>query len=645
MGGNGAGPRGRRLTHRAWLAGGLLAALSACASPERTAPSLPPAAASLKPAAAAPDRLPEDEIIYFVMPDRFENGDPSNDRRGLAGGRLKHGFDPTHTGFYHGGDLAGLTAQLDYIEGLGATAIWLTPIFENKPVQGPPGMESAGYHGYWITDFTNVDPHLGTRAEFRAFVEAAHARGLRVYMDIITNHTADVIKYAECQGPDAPDAYRLTGRCPYRSLGAYPYTTRGGPDGAPINDGFLGDDPVHQTAENFARLTDPNHSYTVFIPPGEAAVKTPAWLNDPVYYHNRGHTDFRGEDSRYGDFAGLDDLMTAHPRVIEGFIDIYTGWISDYRVDGFRIDTAKHVNPEFWQAVIPALEAHARAEGIGHFHIFGEVYEFDPGQLAVFTRRDDLTTVLDFPFQAGVRAFVIDRAPGFDMGRLFEADHTYAPGAMMGRRLPTFLGNHDMGRFSGMLREAYPQMGDDEALARVRLAHAMMFLLRGVPTIYSGDEQGFVSDRGDQGAREPLFESRVESYNDNDLIGTDATTAARNFDTAHPLYQAIASLSALRRAEPALRRGDQRVRHAGLDDATLAVSRFQPDGSGEIVAAFNAEDRAMTLRFPVDGRSRTWSSLAGRCNSASPAAGAYAITVPPAGFVVCKSTWEPRDDG
>src|SRR5215210_5432257 len=99
------------------------------------------ALAALALAAAAPDyraRLPEDEVIYFLLPDRFENGDPSNDRGGLAGGRLNTGFDPADKGFYHGGDLQGLTRRLDYIQGLGATAIWLAPVFKNKAVQGPP---------------------------------------------------------------------------------------------------------------------------------------------------------------------------------------------------------------------------------------------------------------------------------------------------------------------------------------------------------------------------------------------------------------------------------------------------------------------------------------------------------------------------
>ena len=92
-------------------------------------------------------RLPEDELIYFLLPDRFENGDTTNDRGGLKGNRLAHGYDPTHKGFYHGGDLTGLIKRLDYLQAMGITAIWLAPVFKNKPVQGPPGQDSSGYHG------------------------------------------------------------------------------------------------------------------------------------------------------------------------------------------------------------------------------------------------------------------------------------------------------------------------------------------------------------------------------------------------------------------------------------------------------------------------------------------------------------------
>ena len=128
-----------------------------------------------------------------------------------------------------------------------------------------------------------------------------------------------------------------------------------------------------RTVENFARLTDPGYAYTPFVPPAEASVKVPEWLNSPIYYHNRGNSDFWGESSLHGDFVGLDDLMTENPRVVQGFIDIYGDWIERYRIDGFRIDTARHVDAEFWRAFVPAMLKRARAKGIPNFHIFGEV--------------------------------------------------------------------------------------------------------------------------------------------------------------------------------------------------------------------------------------------------------------------------------
>lgn len=177
-----------------------LAALALALTGCQMAP--PPNQDAADPAATGPVSAPlraalTREQFYFVMADRFANGDPSNDTGGIAGDRLAHGFDPTDKGFYHGGDLRGLIDRLDYIEGLGTTAIWLTPSFKNRAVQGAPGSESAGYHGYWITDFTQVDPHLGGTEALRELVDAAHARGMKVFMDVVANHTADVIARAE----------------------------------------------------------------------------------------------------------------------------------------------------------------------------------------------------------------------------------------------------------------------------------------------------------------------------------------------------------------------------------------------------------------------------------------------------------------
>jgi glycosidase len=570
-------------------------------------------------------RLPEDEVIYFLLPDRFENGDPKNDLGGFKGDRLKTGYDPTHKGYFHGGDIKGLINRLDYLQGMGITAIWFAPIFKNKPVQGPPGQESAGYHGYWVTDFTRVDPHFGSNDDFKALVDEAHRRGMKVYMDIIANHTADVIQYKGCP----------IQACGYRSIADYPYQRQGGPAGKAINPGFTGDGDRSQG--NFDRLTNPNFAYEVEVPAAEKNVKVPAWLNDPLWYHNRGNSEWNGESMTYGDFSGLDDLYTEHPRVVAGLIEVFGSWIDRFGVDGFRIDTAKHVNPEFWQAFVPAMMARANAKGIPNFHIFGEVYQdtMEPGTLAVHTRVDKYPSVLDFAFRAAALKSIAGEEGSGIWERLFFGDSLYEGGADKARQLPTFVSNHDAGRFSMFVRRALPKASDEEVLDRVSLAHAMLLLLRGVPTIYSGDEQGFVSDEGDQGAREDMFPSKVAIYNDNKLIGTNATTAVSNFDMAHPLYRQIATLAKVRTDTPALRRGRQLVRASGPKPGLFAASRFDPETGKEVLLLFNTSTQPISQNVVVEVGSQKFTALAGQCSPQASAPGSVKITLPPLGYAAC----------
>jgi glycosidase len=573
-------------------------------------------------------RTPGEEVIYFVLPDRFANGDSRNDRGGLTGDRLKTGYDPADKGFYHGGDLVGLTARLDYIQGLGATTIWLGPIFRNKPVQGPPGHESAGYHGYWITDFTDVDPHFGTRAQLKTFVDAAHARGMKVYLDIITNHTADVIQYRDCPA---------TG-CDYRSKADYPYVRQGGPEGMAINSGFLGDQAGQQTAANFARLTRSDYAYQPYVPKGEVAIKKPAWLNDPIYYHNRGNSRFAGESSTHGDFAGLDDLFTENPRVVQGFIDIYGQWIDDFGIDGYRIDTARHVNPEFWQAFVPAMLARAKARGVPNFHVFGEVYETEPGMLAKFTRVDGYPAVLDFAFQATVTDLVNGKVGTDRLAKLFSQDALYQGGAAAALQLPTFLGNHDMGRIGHFVRAAHPEASDGELLKRVTLAHAILMFTRGVPVIYYGDEQGFAGTGGDQDSRQDMFPSQVAGFNGDALIG-GAPAAGDHFRTDGALYQAISAMARTRAADPALRGGRQIVRAYDDKPGLFAVSRKAGPGDlgAETLVVFNTGLTPLAAQIEVDATSRAWRSVHGSCAATATAPGSYRVEIGPLDYMICVS--------
>lgn len=574
------------------------------------------------------ERLPEQEILYFLLPDRFAKSDPAPEIS-RSGDRLVTGYDPTDAKFYHGGSLRGVMDKLGYIQALGATALWLAPVFVNQPVQGPPGHESAAYHGYWITDFLHVDPHFGTDADLHALVDAAHARGMKVYIDIVINHTADVIRYREC--PVAP--------CPYRSEAEYPYTRRGGLGGVAINEGFLGLEARYQTEANFAHLTRPDYAYTPYVPPGQEHLKVPDWLNDPIYYHNRGDSTWAGESFQLGDFFGLDDVMTEHPRVVRGMIEIYGYWIEQYRIDGFRIDTEQHVNAEFWRAFVPAMLSRAAASGIKHFHMFGEVAtgKADVALLARHVREDGIPSVLDFAFAVAVHDTVAGKAGTDELARVFADDEVYPDGAATARQLPTFISNHDAGRFGYFVRQERPGIESGEQLKRVLLANALLLTLRGVPTLYYGDEQGFVGDGGDSSARQDMFATRVEKYAHEARLGGPPTGSADHHETSYPLYLAISELAHLRLAHQALLFGRQQTRAASKQPGLLAVSRFDPADGHEIVLAFNTSLQAIDTVIRVDAHSDRFRALHGECSAHSAAPGSYRVQVPALGYLVCEA--------
>jgi pullulanase-type alpha-1,6-glucosidase len=512
------------------------------------------------------------------MTDRFANGDPRNDRGGLTGDRLTTGFDPTDKGFYQGGDLKGLIDRLDYVKGLGSTAVWLTPTFQNRPVQGEGSDVSAGYHGYWITDFTRVDPHLGTNAEMKRLVREAHRRGMKVFFDIITNHTADGIDNTERQYG-------------YRSKAAYPYLDA---QGRPFDDRDHADG-----TRPFPKVDEGSFPYRPVVRQG--VTKTPAWLNDTRMYHNRGDSTFAGESSEYGDFVGLDDLWTERPEVVKGMTDIYKTWVRDAGVDGFRIDTVKHVNMDFWKRFSPAVQGYARRLGNKDFFMFGEVYSNDPALTSRYTTEGRLPAVLDFPFQEAARAYVSGGDSAERLRWLYGQDDRYIDADSNAYSLPTFLGNHDMGRIGGFLRRDLPKAGDAELVRRDLLAHELMYLTRGQPVVYYGDEQGFTGKGGDRDARASMFASRTPSYLEDDLIGTDSTHARDNYVTTHPLYRGIASLAELTRVHPALRDGAQieRLAQGGVYAFSRVAADARPGRQVEYVVAVNNGGVPQQVKIPT----------------------------------------------
>ncbi len=477
--------------------------------------------------------------LYFVMTDRFANGDPSNDAGGIEGGPLDHGHYPEDKGFYQGGDLVGLTEGLPYLADLGVTAIWLTPPFVNRPVQGlgEIGNSSAGYHGYWQIDFTRIDPHLGTEAEMHELIAEAKAMGIDIYFDVVVNHTGDVITYEEATFS-------------YQSKNAFPYLDA---EGNPF------DDADHAGSREFPDLDAAlSFPYTpTFATPGDATVKNPPWMNDPIYYHNRGNSTFTGESSLYGDFFGLDDLFTEHPVVVENLITLYSEIVNRYDVAGFRIDTVKHVNDEFWTEWTPAVLTAAAEAGRNDFFMFGEVFATDPILNSHFVTNLGMPSLLDFIVNEGLEQYVARGRPADAMAQAFDRDDWFTGPTTNASMLVTFFGNHDIGRMGRLITAANPGARPVVIEDQMVLGFDLLFLSRGVPVIYYGDEQGFVGIGGDKSARQTMFPATATEFMDQPTIGSEATVSDDNFDPTHPFYRRVALLNTLRSDHPTLMTGAQ----------------------------------------------------------------------------------------
>jgi len=506
-----------------------------------------------------------DESVYFIMTDRFENGDTSNDYGGVDKSKSVSGFSPEETGWWHGGDFKGITKRLDYIKGMGFTSIWITPPVVQKYVQGG----SAAYHGYWGVDFTTVDPHLGSEADFKELVTQAHKINMKVIIDVVINHTADVIYYDSMGRPQVSAA--------------------------------------------------------------DANIKKPDWLNLISNYHNLGNDPSIGNAVQDGDFFGLDDLETENPKVINGWVDLWSSWITKFDIDGMRIDTFKHVNPDFWKIFIPKIQAAAISAGKKDFPIFGEAADSDAPSLSEYVAGGQVPSVLDFAFEKQVKSFVQFGVDAEKLAELFNGDDLYTTANTSAYGLATFLGNHDMGRIGYFLSNAVA-VGENQALLeRSKLANAALFLLRGGPVLYYGDEKGMTGNGGDKKARQDMFATQVIDWQGELRIGSEPVKTASSFAVHNPLEDQITELQKIIAANPALRNGTQEVRYA--KKGQFVVTRYL--NGTEYIVALNGADTASQSQFKVATSKGQWEVLSGSCNIES--ATEVSLTIPQRSYCVAKS--------
>jgi hypothetical protein len=255
---------------------------------------------------------------------------------------------------------------------------------------------------------------------------------------------------------------------------------------------------------------------------------------------------------------------------------------------------------------------------VREFEIFGEVTLSDAAELAAFARERGLPNVLDFPLQDALMRYAGGSAGARAISSRL-ADDDYFRGA--NRRAPTpptFLGNHDMGRAALKIREQSGGATGGELLARDLLGHSLLYLLRGAPVVYYGDEVGMIGRGGDKAARQSMFPTQVAEWRTEERVGSPPIGTGSSFDRAdHPISQHLRALGALRDAHPALSTGGSFVRLA--QDGMLAVSRVDRQARREYLAVFNAGEEARTMTIPTFTPSARWTPLLGTTEPATSA--------------------------
>jgi len=477
----------------------------------------------LAPGQAAHSDLWQRQSIYQIITDRFYNGDPANDN---ADGN----YDPAgHSGTsVHGGDFKGIEQKLDYVKALGATAIWISPVVLN--VRGE-------FHGYAARDFYKVDPHWGSLADLRHLVRAAHQRGLLVIDDIVVNHGGNLIDSGD---PDYP-------KFKYPPAG---YTLR---------------------------WRNPAKQYA---PPFDLNPEHPALTN---LFHNNGIIHDFNDDTQVelGELSGLDDFRTETPYVRAQMIKIYEYWIKAAGFDGFRIDTARHVEMGFWQTWCPAIHAFAAAHGKPDFFMFGEVEHNSDAKCGSYTGTIGggpfkLDSVLDYTLWFKINS-VFGRVDGSTKQL---ADHyaTVAANydAAAQARLVTFLDNHDQPRFLS------PRSASNN-VDRLKVALTFLYTAQGIPCLYYGTEQVF-NGRKDPYDREDMFAGQFEW----------GPSLGDNFNMTHPLFQWVAKLNNFRRLYPALQTGGQAI--VGSDATGPGLFAYTRRlGGQELLVVFNTANTEQRL--------------------------------------------------
>ncbi len=502
----------------------------------------------------------EDQVFYFLMLDRFSD-DNEQAYRDIQGNLVTSGTTPLFQpgdrgnavqnetaaakwrqagGRYVGGNLKGLTSKIGYLKRLGVTAIWISPIFQQVKFQDT-------YHGYGIQNFLEVDPHFGSRDDLKTLVKIAHQQGIYVVLDIILNHTGNIFSYDADRYPTSSGSFdpRWDGK---------PYKVKG----------FNDEEGIASIA---FQLTDPNNAAT--WPKIDQAV-WPVEFQNPTFYRQQGRINSWDNYPEYleGDFFDLKDVQHGQgetntyqaSEALNAMCKIYQFWIADTDIDGYRIDTVKHMDPGATRIFASSIHEFTQSLGKENFYLIGEITggrknAFDTLAVTGLNAAlgiDDIPDKLEYMvkgYRNPVEYFSL-----FRNSLLINKDsHTWFKDKVV-----TMFDDHDQVR-KGENKARF--CADHDANKVIFSALALNAMTLGIPCIYYGSEQCFDGNGKGDGADRYLRESMFGGD-----FGAFASQGKHFFDENNPVYQQLAEILSIRKNNIVLKRGRQYLREVSAND-------------------------------------------------------------------------------
>lgn len=485
----------------------------------------------------------QDQTIYFILTDRFFNGDTTNDKVANLKDQSGNSYDETivlegqPASGYNGGDIEGIRQKLQYIKDLGFTAIWMTPPVKCQIAES----NYHGYHGYWASDFTKVDSHMGTLEQYQRFVNEAHELGLYVIQDIVVNHLGDYQKIQK----DMTDEIMKNNQGNISETDFYLE-----PESVPY-------DHPEQLPWALNNINDLTYD---------------EWKNNAFYHYNSPINDYTNLSIQYDHTSSdLDDMKTESEVVRNLLRGYFRYWIDKAGIDGYRIDTALYVEPDFFEGFINDTDSknmgvrnYGISKGKKDFIDFGEAFSQDEKIVGSYTKSDSGTARMDgmiyFPLRYALADTISSGSKTETITNVL--NNRYKNIYKNPDRLVTFIDNHDMDRWGHTMN------GNEELM---KAAYNIIYTIPGIPQVYYGSEQGFTGE-----CREGMFQGS--------FCKPGTTQTEDKFDTSNDWYKYFQNLNKMRKEHRVFRYNTLKILQDTSDSAGIfSYIVREKDEAGNVV--------------------------------------------------------------